>query len=130
MKNGLFKKWLSAALCVLALGSTAALAEPDTFGLGTGRNGSRTVSTPGEYVNSYAQVTAPLAPGDTLVMVGACTGEAACFAAGDLVMVLQSTGIVPEPASGTTASIDITRHRGGPLGVGAAGVGLGGDDGV
>ncbi|WP_375770300.1 Ig-like domain-containing protein [Archangium gephyra] len=108
MKNQLFKKWLAAALCVLTFGSTAALAEPDSFYLGTGRNGSRTVSTPGIVINSYAQVTAPLAPGDILLTTGTCTGDSACFAAGDLVMVLQSTGIIPEPASGTTASLDIS----------------------
>jgi hypothetical protein len=108
MKNGLFKKWLSAALGVLALGSTAALAEPDTFGLGTGRNGSLTVSTAGtNYINSYAPVTGPLAAGDTLVPVGACTGEPVCFAAGDLVLVLQTTGLVPEPTSGDAAVVDL-----------------------
>ncbi len=108
MKNRLFKKWLEAVLCVLALGSTAALAEPDTFGLGTGRDGTLTVSTAGtNYINSYAPVTGPLAAGDTLVPVGACTGETRCFAAGDLVLVLQTTGLVPEPASGEAAVIDL-----------------------
>ncbi|AKI99982.1 Ig-like protein group 3 [Archangium gephyra] len=108
MKNGLFKKWLTAALCVLALGSTAALAEPDSFGLGTGRNGSPTISTAGNTLNSYAPVTAPLAPGDVSIPMGACVGNTACFAAGDLVMVLQTTGVVPVPASGTTGPLDIT----------------------
>ncbi|OJT25163.1 hypothetical protein BO221_12375 [Archangium sp. Cb G35] len=108
MKNGLFKKWLSAALCTLALGSTAALAEPDTFGLGTGRNDDRTVSTAGtNYVNSYAPVTGPLAAGDTVISVGTCRGETACFTAGDLVLVLQTTGLVPDPASGDPAVIDL-----------------------
>ncbi|WP_075207502.1 adventurous gliding motility protein AgmC, partial [Archangium violaceum] len=108
MKNGLFKKWLTAVLCTLALGSTAALAEPDTFGLGTGRNGELTVSTAGtNYVNSYAQVTGPLAAGDTVIPVGTCTGAASCFAAGDLVLVLQTTGLVPEPASGDATPIDL-----------------------
>ncbi|MFL5351103.1 adventurous gliding motility protein AgmC [Archangium sp.] len=108
MKNGLFKKWLAAALCVLALGSTAALAEPDSFGLGTGRNGALTVTTAGNIINSYAQVAAPLAPGDTQVPVGTCVGAAACFSAGDLVMVLQTTGIVPTPASGSATTLDLT----------------------
>ncbi|MCY1073847.1 adventurous gliding motility protein AgmC [Archangium lansingense] len=113
MKNGLFKKLLSAALCTLALGSTAALAEPDTFGLGTGRNGTLTVSTAGtNWINSYAPVTGPLASGDTVIPVGTCTGEASCFAAGDLVLVLQTTGLVPEPASGDTTLLDLnTRYK-------------------
>ncbi|HZI06455.1 MAG TPA: hypothetical protein VEZ71_20655, partial [Archangium sp.] len=108
MKNGLFKKWLAAALCVLALGSTAALAEPDSFGLGTGRNGAQTFSTAGNIINSYAQVTGPLAPGDTAIPMGACLGATACFTAGDLVMVLQTTGLVPVPDSGGPGPIDIT----------------------
>ncbi|HYO67608.1 MAG TPA: Ig-like domain-containing protein, partial [Archangium sp.] len=110
MKNGLFKKWLTAALCVLALGSTAALAEPDSFGLGTGRNGSLTLSVAGSTttINSYAQVTGPLAPGDTSIPMGTCLGASACFAAGDLVMVLQTTGVVPVPDSGGPGPIDIT----------------------
>ncbi|MFE8605091.1 adventurous gliding motility protein AgmC [Archangium violaceum] len=108
MKNGLFKKWLTAALCVLTLGSTAALAEPDSFGLGTRRNGSPTISTAGNIINSYAAVTAPLAPGDTTIVVGTCLGATACFTAGDLVMVLQTTGVVPVPGSGSAGPIDIT----------------------
>ncbi|MFY0526237.1 adventurous gliding motility protein AgmC [Archangium gephyra] len=109
MKNGLFKKWLAAALCVLALGSTAALAEPDSFGLGTGRNGSLTVpAATSSTINSYAQVTGPLAPGDTAIPMGACLGNIACFTAGDLVMVLQTTGVVPVPDSGAPGALDIT----------------------
>jgi uncharacterized protein (TIGR03382 family) len=108
MRNPFMKKWLAATLCTLALGSTAALAEPDSFGLGTGRNGVLSVTTAGRTINSYAQVTGPLAPGDTALPVGTCLGEAACFAAGDLVMVLQTTGVVPEPASGAPGPLDIT----------------------
>ncbi|QRK12155.1 hypothetical protein JQX13_20200 [Archangium violaceum] len=108
MKNGLFKKWLAAALCVLALGSTAALAEPDSFGLGSGRDGALSVTTSGTIINSYAQVTGPLAPGDTVVPMGTCLGAVSCFAAGDLVMVLQTTGLVPVPPSGGTGAIDIS----------------------
>ena len=111
MTNRLFKNWLTAALCVLALGSTVAMAEPDSFGLGTGRNGALSIVAPttgAAVVNSYAPVLAPLAPGDTSISVGTCTGSATCFAAGDLVMVFQTTGIVPVPVSGGTATIDLT----------------------
>src|SRR6218665_3247940 len=102
MKNGLFKKWLAAALCVLALGSTAALAEPDSFGLGSGGNGGVTVTTAGTFVNSYAPATAPLAAGDTTVLVGTPIGAPTGFAAGDLVMVLHTTAILPVPRSAAT----------------------------
>ncbi|WP_309896263.1 adventurous gliding motility protein AgmC [Archangium sp.] len=110
MRNPFNKKWLAATLCTLALGSTAALAEPDSFGLGTGRNGDLTVSTTGtNIINSYAPVTGPLAPGDTSLPVGSCLPTPGCsFVAGDLVMVLQTTGVVPEPASGAAGALDIS----------------------
>ncbi|MBX5484807.1 MAG: adhesin, partial [Myxococcaceae bacterium] len=94
------------AACVAAVFALAAHAEPDTFGLGTGRDGALTVSGGNRVVNSYAQVTAPLAPGDTTITVGNASG----FAAGDLVMVLQTTGIVPTPPSGQqpAGGIDIS----------------------
>jgi large repetitive protein len=107
MSNPFMKKWLSGALCALALGSTAALAEPDSFGLGDGHNGARTVTTANTTLNSYAQVTGPLAPGDTSILVGTCAGDTSCFAAGDLIMVLQTTGLVPEPASGTAGPLSL-----------------------
>ncbi|AGC44015.1 OmpA family protein [Myxococcus stipitatus DSM 14675] len=110
MSNRLFKKWLSVAVCAQALGSTAALAEPDTFGLGTGRDGSPEISTADNIINSYAEVTAPLAPGDVTLSLGTCLGASACFAAGDLVMVLQTTGLVPVPDSGGAGPTDITNN--------------------
>ncbi|EPX60078.1 Large repetitive protein [Cystobacter fuscus DSM 2262] len=105
MKNTLFTKWLAAALWVLALGSTAALAEPDTFYLGDGHNGPFTAD-PESIVNSYAQVVSPLLEGDTEIIVGNCT-PAPCFSGGDLVMVFQTTGFlgtpqVEEPATSTS----------------------------
>ena len=113
MRNPFMKKWLAAALCVLALGSTAALAEPDSFGLGTGRNGVLSVTVSSPPINSYAQVTGPLAPGDTDVTVGTCLGAAACFAAGDLIMVLQTTGLLPsspKAVSGNPGPIDLNEE--------------------
>ncbi|HEX8539308.1 MAG TPA: adhesin, partial [Cystobacter sp.] len=95
MKNTLFTKWLAAALWVLALGSTAALAEPDTFYLGDGHNGAFRAG-PESTVNNYAQVLSPLLEGDTEITVTACTSPS-CFAAGELVMVLQTTGFLGTP---------------------------------
>ncbi|QRN96324.1 adhesin [Archangium violaceum] len=109
MSNPFMKTWLAAALCVLALGSTAALAEPDTFGLGTGNDKVHTVTISGP-VNSYAQVTMPLLKGEDTVEVGVCTGATRCFLPGDLVMVLQATGLrpdAPEAATGNVGPIDI-----------------------
>ena len=107
MKTPFLKTWLAAALCALALGSSAALAEPDSFGLGSGRNLALAVAGANTVINSYAPVTASLAAGSTSVPIGACTGEATCFTAGDLVMVFQTTGLVPVPASGTQDAVDL-----------------------
>lgn len=104
-KNLLRMALLASMVCALP-----ALAGPDSVGLGSGRNGELTVNTVGLVVNVYAQVTAPLAPGDTTINFGGATGS---IVAGDLVMVLQSTGIVPEPPSSGPSSIDLTN---GPVG--------------
>src|SRR5262245_56443708 len=78
---------LAAALIGLPIFLPApgvARAAADSFGLGSGRDGAYTVTAASTIVNSYAQVAAPLAPGDTSIGVAANAG----FAAGDLVMVL------------------------------------------
>lgn len=85
--------------------ATTAVAEPDSFGLGTGRDGQLRVTEPRKVINRYAQVTGPLAPGDTVVFVASTEG----FSAGDLVMVLQTTGIVPEPVRGAPGPIELSR---------------------
>ncbi|MBN8738121.1 MAG: hypothetical protein BGP24_02930 [Lysobacterales bacterium 69-70] len=64
-----------------------------------------TLTTAG-VVNAYARITAPLAPGDTQVQIGTVRGTGS-FAAGDLVMLWQATGLVPEPASGMTGPFDV-----------------------
>jgi hypothetical protein len=86
---------------------SVALADADTFYLGSGRDGALTVSTTGLVVNAYAPVTAPLAPGDISISYGTVVG-AGTFAAGDLLLVLQTTGIVPEPSSGGASLIDLS----------------------
>src|SRR4051794_35350393 len=88
--------------CLLSLTSRAG-AEPDVFGLGDGHAGTLTVATANTVVNAYAQVLAPVAPGDTAVSVSTTTG----FAAGDLVMVIQTTGVVPSPSSGAPGPYDL-----------------------
>jgi len=107
MKIPFSKQWLAAALCVLALGTTAARAEHDTFGVGTGRNGPLVVAGSGAIINSYAPVTAALATGSTSIPLGPCVGDLSCFAAEDLLMVHQTTGLVPEPTSGAQTPVEL-----------------------
>ena len=95
MTNTLFKTWLSAVLCLVAIGSTAALAEADSFYLGNGHNGALAVTTSGTIINNYAPVTASVSKGTNTLSVGACIATTDCFGVGDLVIVLQTTGLSP-----------------------------------
>ncbi|HEX8704183.1 MAG TPA: Ig-like domain-containing protein, partial [Myxococcaceae bacterium] len=103
MKTSTMNNLLRAALLAVLACALPAVAGPDNVGVGTGRDGSFTVPAINTVVNRYAQVTVPLAPGDTVLQVNSTTG----FAAGDLVMVLQTTGIVPEPPSGDSSPVDL-----------------------
>ena len=98
------KQWYRGTLLILGLLSCSAMAEPDSFGLGSGRDGRLTVGTADTVINRYTQVVGPVAPGDNVILVEDEKG----FRAGDLVMVLQVTGQVPESASGSSAPIDLT----------------------
>ena len=107
MKNTSWKKnLLRTALLAVTVCTLPVLAGPDNVGLGTGRDGTLTVNAANQVINVYAQVTAPLAPGDAAIVVDSSTG----FASGDLVLVLQTTGIVPEPPSGGPTPIDLTNN--------------------
>src|SRR4051794_22810997 len=81
---------------VLCGGPGTALAEPDSFGLGDGPPGALTVMAAGTVVTTYTVLTGPRLAGDTTLPVSSITG----FAPGDLVLILQTTGVVPTPASG------------------------------
>jgi large repetitive protein len=102
------KNGLQSALLAVVLVATAAQAERDTFGLGTGRSGAFTAPAGSSVINAYTQVTAPLAPGDTTITTSGTVVGAGTFTAGDLVMVVQTTGIVPEPPSGGAGPIDLS----------------------
>lgn len=105
MKNTSWKKnLLRTALLALIVSALPVLAGPDNVGLGDGSDGTLTVNAANQVVNVYAQVTAPLAPGDAAIVVGSATG----IGADDLLIVLQTTGIVPEPPSGGPTPIDLT----------------------
>src|SRR5829696_1160310 len=91
-------------LSVFPPAAHVARAEADAFGLGNGQTGALAVTLPNTIVNSYAQVAAPIAPGDISISVSTTAG----FAAGDLVLVLQTTGIVPAPLSGAAGPFDLS----------------------
>ncbi|MDC0711385.1 hemagglutinin [Stigmatella sp. ncwal1] len=85
----------SLVLAVLLLAGSA-LAEPDTFELGTGRNGPLTVSAQNQIINRYTPLRTSVTSGATSLPVG----NSALFTAGDLVFLHQSTGLMPVPSSG------------------------------
>ncbi|WP_240359172.1 adventurous gliding motility protein AgmC [Pyxidicoccus trucidator] len=93
---------LLALLCV-ALVAPAAHAEPDSFGLGTGTT-PLTVNAANTVINTYTRVSAAVPAGQSFVTVTSTTG----FAVGNLVMVIQSTGLTPRPASGSQTPIDVS----------------------
>ncbi|NPC86805.1 adhesin, partial [Pyxidicoccus fallax] len=81
----------------LALGAaTLAVAAPDVFHIGDGQDGSDELSST-DVINAYAQLMSVSADGKVLD-VSTKTG----FAANDLVMVIQMTGLSPAPAAGSS----------------------------
>ncbi|MFL5349018.1 MAG: adventurous gliding motility protein AgmC, partial [Hyalangium sp.] len=102
LAKNLLVKVLTAGVLLAAV---VARAEPDRFYLGSGRDGATVVSGADTVINRYAQVKAPIAPGDVAVLVDQPEG----FAAGDLVMVLQTTGIVPSATPGDGSPVELAR---------------------
>ncbi|SEU16517.1 adventurous gliding motility protein AgmC [Stigmatella erecta] len=102
----ILRNTLPTALLAVLVCALPALAAPDLFGVGTGRNGALGVSANNTIINQYARVRAPLAPGDTAIPFTATSGWS--IGGGDLVMVIQTTGIVPEPASSGPDAIDLS----------------------
>ncbi|QRK06448.1 hemagglutinin [Archangium violaceum] len=78
-------------------------AEPDTFELGSGKDGELIITSSGVVLNRYARLTADAAEGTSTLTVADATG----FAAGDLVLLHQSTGLSPAPDSGDQNPIDL-----------------------
>ncbi|HVG59802.1 MAG TPA: adhesin, partial [Hyalangium sp.] len=85
-------RWKQLLLGYLLWAGTA-LAQPDVFSLGTGRDQLLVVTEPRTVINRYTRLTAPVSPGDSEVHVSSTDG----FAAGDLVMVLQTAALRPGP---------------------------------
>ncbi|MBN1205286.1 MAG: hemagglutinin [Myxococcaceae bacterium] len=80
-----------------------ALAEPDAFGFGTGRSGLLRVEAPDTVINRYGLLTAPAEAGAKVLTVS----NASAFVAGELVLLHQSTGLLPGPASGEQSAISL-----------------------
>jgi hypothetical protein len=85
------------------LAAGVALAEPDSFGLGTGRDGVLRVDQPDTIINRAGQLTVTAAAGTEKLTITNTTA----FTAGELVLVHQSLGLLPEPASGDQSSINL-----------------------
>ncbi|MCE9666964.1 Ig-like domain-containing protein [Myxococcus stipitatus] len=84
--------WKPLLSCVAALVAITAFARADVFGLGDGHDETlRIPAGQSQTINRYAAVVAPVRKGDREVRVDALAG----FADGDLVMVLQATGVGP-----------------------------------
>ncbi|NOJ92667.1 OmpA family protein [Corallococcus coralloides] len=95
---------LLALLCAVLL-APPAYAEPDTFGLGNGHNGALTVGAGQTLtINTYARLTEAANAGQSFVEVTDTTG----FAAGDLVMVYQTTGYAGPVTSGNQGPFDFS----------------------
>lgn len=106
MRSSIHFRRAAAALLFAALAfPSPSRAEADAFGLGNGSDGALSVNgSTNPIINRYAEVTAGLAPGDTTIPVASTSG----FGAGDLILVLQTTGIVPAPDSGNQTAIDLS----------------------
>jgi hypothetical protein len=85
------------------LAAGVAMAEPDTFGLGTGRDGILRVDQPNTVINHAGQLTAAAAAGTKKLTITNVTA----FTAGELVLVHQSLGLLPAPASGDQSRINL-----------------------
>jgi hypothetical protein len=94
----------TALLLCATLVAGSALAEPDTFGLGTGRDGQLRIEDPQQVVlNHYGALTTSVAAGSRDVVIS----HAALFTAGELVLLHQSTGLVPLPDSGDERALSL-----------------------
>jgi hypothetical protein len=99
-----------ALLLFASLVASSAVAEPDAFGLGTGRNGSLRIDASQDVVlNHYGALTATVAAGSRDVAIS----NAGLFSAGELVLLHQTAGLSPVPASGA----------GNPIGLSSSAVG-------
>jgi uncharacterized protein (TIGR03382 family) len=100
MRQALCKKLWSAALFAVTLCALPALASPDWYWLGDGKDGSKTI-TGEESINLYTRVTSDLSAGATFIPVTSSTD----FKPGRLVMVYQATGLTSKSSKNTDINI-------------------------
>ncbi len=103
-----------AVVAAAVLQPQEARAEADVFGVGDGHSGAKTVGGgTTETINSYAAVTADVAPGASTIAIGAVigakAGDADAFAANDLVLVWRATGVAAAeaPSGDQTKRLDL-----------------------
>lgn len=85
------------------LATGAAVAELDSFGLGTGRDGPLVVVQQGTVINRAGQLTAQATAGTTVLTVA----NASAFVQDELVLIHQSTGLLPVPDSGSQSTLNL-----------------------
>ena len=91
-------------LLLVTLVAPGALAEPDTFGLGTGRTGALRIDSPQNVVvNDYASLSSTVAADSREVAIT----NVALFSVGELVLLHQSTGVAPVPSSGDARALSL-----------------------
>ncbi|MFP2902232.1 hemagglutinin, partial [Corallococcus sp. 4LFB] len=94
---------ITLALIVGLLLAQVARAEPDSFGLGTGRDGTLTVVAEGTLpVSAESPLGQNVVAGDAELVV-----SSAVFASGDLVMIHESTGLSPTPDLGNPKGVSL-----------------------
>ncbi|GMU07366.1 adventurous gliding motility protein AgmC [Corallococcus caeni] len=94
---------ITLALIVGLLLAQVARAEPDSFGLGTGRDGTLTVVAGGTLpVSAESALGKNVVAGDAELVV-----SSAVFASGDLVMIHESTGLSPAPDLGNPKGVSL-----------------------
>jgi MYXO-CTERM domain-containing protein len=88
----------------VGLAATSSLAEPDVFELGNGQHGALRVQQMDTSINVATALTAPSGTGSKALAVADVTG----FAAGELVLVLQSAASVLVPEASTSGPLELT----------------------
>src|SRR5688500_1166941 len=90
----------SCVLAVAAVWSSTALASPDLYGTGDGHEGELEVDAPGTVVNHASALGVDARAGDDFVDVTSVSSAAGSFAAGDLVLFWQHTGLAQPALAG------------------------------
>ncbi|WP_044195337.1 adventurous gliding motility protein AgmC, partial [Hyalangium minutum] len=113
MKNASSRNFIRTALLAVVLCALPALAGEDIYGVGLGTDGAFSVGAGNVVINRHAILRTSVSAGAMFIDVTPITAPPApawSIAQNDLVMILQSTGIQPEPISGTAGPTDISTN--------------------